>query len=473
MNTLGIIAEYNPFHKGHSYALEKLKKKVNADYVVVIMSGDYTQRGCPAVFDKYTRTRMALSCGADLVLELPIYYSTGSAEYFAGGAVSILNALECIDYLGFGSESDDIDSLSRIATILANESDDLSALIKEKIKAGMNYAAARALSLSELNSIDTGIISASNDILGTEYIKALRIQSSSIKPVCIKRTGAGYHDAASTDSTEYASAEAIRGIIYNNTIASQETGIIHNSIIASQETDSIHNSIIASQESDSIPDDMAKAINAIKIPSNKEMYKSALHHGIDSISDLIPAECIAVLKDSLSNGSLSAVTADDFSHLLFYRLLAERSSGYSRYVDVTESLSDKIRSVLYSFESFEDFISLLKTKDITYTHISRALLHILLGLTDEHLAEYTADRSAFISYARILGLRKSASPLLKKIQECSRIPVISRLSDSEKALNETQLRLLNETLTSSDIYNLIYSNAHPVSEYKRTIITLP
>ncbi len=432
MNTLGIIAEYNPFHKGHRYALEKLKKKVNADYVVVVMSGDYTQRGCPAIFDKYTRTRMALSCGADLVLELPIYYSTGSAEFFAGGAVSILNALGCIDYLGFGSESDDIDSLITVAHMLADESDELSSLIKDNVKAGMNYAAARANALSELNGIDASVISASNDILGSEYIKALKIQNSPITPVCIKRSGAGYHDAATTDASEFASAEAIRGIIHDSLKEAQSVG---------------------------------------SNPDTTSNISVEISRAIDSISELIPLECFGVLKDSIKSNTLNTIDENAYSQLLFYRLLADRESGYTRYVDVNRNLSDKILSVLYKFENYSDFISLLKTKEITYTHISRALLHIMLGLTDRHLEEYTADRSAFVSYARILGLRTDASPLLKKIQECSRIPVISRLADSVKTLDDMQLRLLNETVRASNVYDLILGKTD-INEYSKSVITL-
>ena len=121
MKTIGIIAEFNPFHNGHKYIIEKSRQETGADYCVVVMSGDFVQRGAPAIVDKFARAKMALSCGADLVLELPIYYSLGSAEFFASGAVSILDSLGVIDYLCFGSESGDLASLTSIARVLCDE----------------------------------------------------------------------------------------------------------------------------------------------------------------------------------------------------------------------------------------------------------------------------------------------------------------------------------------------------------------
>ena len=121
MKTIGIIAEYNPFHNGHLHLIESCKKALEADFVVVVMSGDFVQRGTPSFIDKFTRTKMALECGADIVFELPVYYSTGSAEFFAQGAVSLLDKLGCVDYLCFGSESADISLLSEVADILVKE----------------------------------------------------------------------------------------------------------------------------------------------------------------------------------------------------------------------------------------------------------------------------------------------------------------------------------------------------------------
>ena len=119
MTVMGIIAEYNPLHKGHEYQLKEARRLTGADYIIVIMSGCFTQRGTPAVLDKYDRARMALSCGADLVLELPVRFACSSAEYFASGAVSVLNRLGCVDYLCFGSECGDTQALISAAALLS------------------------------------------------------------------------------------------------------------------------------------------------------------------------------------------------------------------------------------------------------------------------------------------------------------------------------------------------------------------
>lgn len=417
MKVLGIIAEYNPFHNGHEYAIQKLKKKAGSDYVVIVMSGDYTQRGCPAIFDKMLRTKMALSCGADLVLELPVYYSTGSAEYFAGGAVSILNGLGCIDFLGFGSESDDIEGMSKVAKILANEPAELSDKIKEYVKAGESYAAARSKALSEITGLDGDSFSMPNDILGTEYIKALFLQKSSITPVSIKREGAGYHDSVAEGTLS--SAESIRAFL-----------------------------------------------------EGKDYYLSS-DEVADSpvLSQNVPGEVYSIIEDCLKNSNKSIMTIDDFSKLLHYKLIMHKNEGYTAFADVSSDLSDKIVANLRSYRKISDFTMLLKSKDIAYTRISRALLHILLDIKAENLAEYAGDKTSFTSYARILGLNKNASPLLKKIQECSRIPVISRLADSVKILDDMQLRLLNETVRASNVYDLILGKTD-INEYSKSVITL-
>ncbi len=409
MNTLGIIAEYNPFHKGHKYSIETLKANCNADFAVVIMSGDYTQRGCPAVFDKYTRCAMALSCGADLVLELPVYYSTGSAEFFAGGAVSILNGLGCIDYLGFGSESGDILSMKQIAEVLVFEPSEFTASLKNNLKLGKSYAAARAEALKSCADIDTDIISTPNNVLGTEYIKAILLQKSNIKPICIKRQGAGYHDTSADN--EYASATAIRSLM---------------------------------EKSDSLP---------------------------ASLSTYIPDEAVAVIEQKIKDKKTKLVTPDSFSELLHYKLLSEKITGFEKYLDVSREISDKIQSDLSDFNGFTDFVEKLKTKELAYTRINRALLHILLNITKSNMDLYSPDRSHFTSYARILGFKGASSALMKTIKETATIPVISRLSDAYKQLDDTQMQLLSETITASNIYDLISADCVK-NEYAKAPIIL-
>ena len=161
MRTVGIIAEYNPLHTGHQYHIQKARKLAEADYTVVVMSPDFVQRGTPAIFDKYTRTRMALLAGADLVLELPVCYVTGSAEYFARGAIGMLDALGCMDAVCFGSETADGSVLSRLADILVSEPPVYQDVLRREQKAGRTFPQARATALSTVLSAGGGAISGS------------------------------------------------------------------------------------------------------------------------------------------------------------------------------------------------------------------------------------------------------------------------------------------------------------------------
>ena len=213
MKVTGIIAEYNPFHRGHKYQIDYCKKELHSDYVVVVMSGDYVQRGTPALLPKHVRAEMALRCGADLVLEMPVSVSTASAEAFAMGAVSILDGLRVTDYLCFGSEYGEISALQELAAVLVSEPEEYRLFLKKFLSAGCSFPAARSQALVEyfknphnftgdtfdgiltplLNQI-TQILNSPNNILGIEYCKALNRLKSSLKPVTLKRQGMGYHD---------------------------------------------------------------------------------------------------------------------------------------------------------------------------------------------------------------------------------------------------------------------------------------
>lgn len=221
MKIAAVIAEYNPFHNGHKYQLDQIRNEYGYDYIIVIMSGDFTQRGIPAILDKYERTHMALLGGADLVLELPTCYATGSAEFFASGAVSILNGLGCINALFFGSESGNIDLLQKAASLLAYETPEFKAALNASLQKGNSFAKARLDALEATGNFSVEEIqslSLPNDILGLEYCKALLLQHSPIEPIVIKRIGTGYHDLDTSGSI--ASAEAIRQLSFTKGLAS-------------------------------------------------------------------------------------------------------------------------------------------------------------------------------------------------------------------------------------------------------------
>ena len=215
MKICGIIAEYNPFHKGHKYHIEETKKITGADKIAVIMSGNYVQRGEPAIIDKWTRTKMALLNGADIVIELPCVYSSSSAEFFAFSSVKILNSIGA-DYLCFGSENTNLEQMYSIAKLLCNETKEYRLILKNELDKGLVFPAARTNALKNCLGIDSSLLDTPNNILGVEYIKALIKLNSSIKPFTILRNTAGYH---CTDiSGNIASAHAIRLALKNNSI---------------------------------------------------------------------------------------------------------------------------------------------------------------------------------------------------------------------------------------------------------------
>ncbi len=207
MKVCGFISEYNPYHMGHFYQFNESMKKSRCTHSLVVMSGDFVQRGEPAILDKFTRAEIAIKCGADLVIELPSVLATASAEHFAFGAVNILNRTGIVDYLSFGSESGEIDELIKIAEHIYIESDEYKESLKSFLKEGFGYPSARSKTIETLYHVDHNILSKSNNILAIEYIKALKQLSSKIKPITIKRVGDSYND---TSITTIASATAIR-----------------------------------------------------------------------------------------------------------------------------------------------------------------------------------------------------------------------------------------------------------------------
>lgn len=209
MNILGIIAEYNPFHNGHLYHLQQCRKQAEADFVVAIMSGNFTQRGEPALFDKWTRSHLAVECGIDLVLELPFAYAVNSAEYFAKGGVGILSRLGCVTHLGFGAETEKLAALEKIAEFLSEENGSFQKAMKTNLNRGCSYAKARELALAAQMGEEAAALSVTpNNILALEYLKQLKTQKSPINPVIVNRKGAGYFDIAPKEGI--ASATAIR-----------------------------------------------------------------------------------------------------------------------------------------------------------------------------------------------------------------------------------------------------------------------
>ncbi len=434
MTINGIIAEYNPFHNGHKYQLSDAKTAVNADYTIVVMSGNFVQRGAPALINKFKRAEMALLNGADLVLELPMYYAVSSAEYFASGAVSLLDNLNIVNDLCFGSECGDVTILKDIADILATEPEGYVAALRDNVRQGYAYPTARARALIEYKPDLTkyqDIFSSPNNILGIEYLKALLRRNSSITPYTTMRKGSGYNDE--TMSGEQSSALAIRHALLNCNKRQDSTNGSNNS---------------DTQETGCKTDTTA----------SQAMLRQQM-----------PPAAYKILHSCLADNTF--VHSNDFSAVLHYKLLSECENGFDKYLDVSPDLSDRIIKNLYRFESFSGFCDLIKSKDVTYTRISRCLLHILLDMTTNTMESYrTMD---YTPYARVLGFRKDATPLLTAIKGNSSIPLVTKLADAENILTPDALTMLNNDIHMNRFYEstmALKSGCTMLNEYQTPII---
>lgn len=417
MKVTGIIMECNPFHEGHAYLLRQARRLTQADYIVVAMSGDFVQRGEPAVFDKYIRAEQILRAGADLVLELPLYAACGSAEYFAHAGIALLDKLGVVTDLCFGSESGDIDHLQQCARILSLAEDGggggLAAvyrdLLQDGLRKGMSFPAARAAALKEAAALERNMAvnkdsiaencsdisprtaapggnpfekkekpcpplhfpSVPNDLLAVEYCRVLRTLDSSIRPHAIRR---------------------------------------------------------------------------IQVPSATQHRKDLLQNRgrPDFSSGILP-------QITVTQVPLFPLGPDDFSAQLLYALRMYEDE-LEEFADVSPDLALRIRKNLGSYRGFSDFCDLLKTRNLTRTRVSRCLLHILLQIRKERLD--TLKSSGMVLYARPLALSRSAAPLLSELISKASLPFLSKISAADVQLTSEVSSLLREEFRAEELYCL-------------------
>lgn len=411
--TVGIIAEYNPFHNGHLYQLQEAKRLSCAEFSVVIMSGSFVQRGTPAFLDKINRTRMALLNGADLVIELPVRYATASAEYFSIGAISLLHNLRIVDYICFGSESGNMNAMKKIAEYIQKDCDDFNNSIANLVKNGASYPEARQTALLEhCSSVDAStlneIIASPNNILGIEYLKALTYLQSPIQPLTVRRVQTGYHELA------------------------LQTGETENTI---------------------------NSATAIRSCLEKDMP-------LTTIQQSVPDSVYAVLKGL----STYPVTSLGLSDMLYYVLATKSIEELASYQDITLDLARTMKNNLHKYENYEQYINVLKTKQYTFTRISRCLLHILLDIQKYQLKGMNSQEIA--PYARVLGFRKESSEILKRIKKEGTIPLITKMADAKDILTPSAYKMLCEDIFATDLYHrLIFQSFH--TKGKNDIQTSP
>ena len=418
---LGIIAEYNPFHNGHLYHLETSKKLTDADYTVAIISGNFTQRGSTSIVDKWSKTKMALENGIDLVIELPVLYSISSAENFADGAIKILNSLGIVDYLSFGAETSDISILNNIANILCSEHEEYKNLLSIELEKGLSFPKARENALldyikntddnvPENRIIDfekySKVLSSPNNILGNEYLKALKKYKSSIKPVCISRFKSEYN--SSSFSENIASATAIRELIKNK--------------------------------------------------------------NFDTIKNVIPLESYSILVDCINSGCV-APDLNCFEKEIIFTLRKMSIEEIFNLPDVSEGLEFSIKKAVNSCNNINNFLDIVKSKRYTITRLQRILLYALLGISKEDMQ---LSKKVEKPYVRVLGFndngKKLVSEIATKNPELKLITSVKKFVDSNS--NKDLQIIFAKDVWATDVYSLAFKNNSLANlDFKNGVIT--
>lgn len=414
MNICGIVTEYNPMHKGHEYQLNKAKEITKSEGTILVMSGNFVQRGEPALIDKYSRAKAAVATGIDLVLELPVHFSTASAEYFSNYAMKLLDATGVVTHLNFGSESGDIDGLMAIASILTKEPVGYCYLLNEHLQKGLSYPKAREEALYTY-AANHGLLSPTlikaiktpNNILGVEYIKALQRLDSKIIPTTVKRIGATYHDENS----------------------------------------------------------------ALSIPSATSVRKHLFEDKpFEALNGKLPKASLEALKLSIDQKTAPVFVSDIFDYLK-HQLMIQSPESLSKIQDVSEGLENRILKYIDTCQSYEELVQALMTKRYTRTRIARMLLHIYLNHKKSDFDRYHLEMTP---YLKVLALSKKGQQILKAIKEANEaLPVIVNNRQGYKHLDPLQKECFMADLNSTRLYNHLVSAKYGSSlknDYQQQII---
>ncbi len=373
MKAVGVVVEYNPFHNGHRLHIQESKRKTGADVVIAVMSGPFLQRGEPALVSKWARTDMALQGGIDLVIELPYHFATANAETFARGSISLLESLSC-DYFCFGSEEGDLSSFVHSYHVLQKRNDEYKSALKSFLKAGNSYPTAASLAFKAISSNEHVLdLSLPNNILGKEYVQATLENQYKIQPVTIQRVSAGYHDT-NFASSSIASATGIR-----------------------------------------------KAIIGEKQP-------------LQAIATYVPQSTLTILEQYLSHYK-EFHNWEMYWPFLKYRILSSSAAELSEICDVEEGIENRLMESAKQSSSFQQFMTLSKTKRYTWTRIQRICIHIL-----NHSRKKELEPHSFPSYIRLLGMNETGQKYLQEVKKELSLPFISKVSAYNDPAIQSDLR---------------------------------
>ena len=349
MQVCGIIAEYDPFHKGHLYQLNRARELTGADYMVCVLGGAFSQRGEAMLFHTFDRARMALENGFDLVVGMPFSFSCAQANRFARGGVGILQKMNLVSHISFGCETDRLDWLRTAARIMNHPDAAYVRKLREGLAAGHSFAKAQGRALMEaMPELSEEVISSPNFILGLSYVRELERLDSPIKPVPVLRKGS-YHGLG--DNT-FASASAVRALLHKG--------------------------------------DIEGALSAC------------------------PESSRPLMEQALMSGQVHR--PESLDRVLIALLLEDRRKAMRSSPEVTEGLESRIHQMARQAATRQELTSLVKTRRYPYARISRALSHLLVG---------ASDFPETPEYARLLGFRKRAGPLLSLLAKAG-FPMIDK-----------------------------------------------
>lgn len=408
-NVLGIIGEYNPLHNGHLYHLNKSMDLINAKKTVLILSGNYVQRGDCAIIDKWKRTEMALKNGIDLVIELPVLCSVSSADNFASSAIKALKSLKVIDYLSFGSECGNIETLMDFANVLSDEPDEFKALLQHELSKGISFPKAREnallLYLSDIRKY-SNILSCPNNTLGIEYLRALNVNKCRIKPFTIKRQAVEYNSISSEGN--FASATAIREMLYKNEY--------------------------------------------------------------DKLFETMPQSSYEILMEALRSGEFVS-GLQDFEKEIIYRLRCMSKEEIANLPSVAEGLENSLKDAASTCNTLEELIKSIKSKRFTRTRIQRILIYALLGYNKDDM-DFVNENIPYVRVLGCSeqgkSLLSSISEQNKKLRVITSVKDFTKECKDKKVLN-----LLQKDIRSTDIYTLAYRrNSRSNLDFTKKIITI-
>ena len=405
MGAIGIVAEYNPFHTGHALQLARTRELLGADLpAVAVMSGSWVQQADCAIADKWTRAQLALMGGVDLVLELPTVWAVSSAESFARGAVSILNAAGVVEYLSFGSESGDMEQLRQVAACL--DRGEYPALLKEQLSRGLSFPAARQRAAEQLLGTDAAVLSRPNNTLGIEYLRALHALGSPIRPVTVKREGAGHNEAA-----------------------------VFSGQMSQEEADQLfwqHNTTLS-----------ATAIRGYLTEGEWERMAPYLPQGgLELLRESAPELPVLARLERAILARVRTMSAEDWGRL--------PDAG------AAEGLPNRLERAGRTCTSMAEFFDLAKTKRYTHSRLRRLVLWAFLGLT-------AADVPGAPPYLRVLGFSARGQELLKEMKKQAALPILTKPAQA-KDLPEPGRRLFQLESRCTDLYDLCRAAPRPAGE---------